>query len=345
MFTRLTQLCLVILILLSTAIGVQAQTARGSRCQNLDTKFGLLYGSWRWLDADTVMFGVWNGFPDDSMTKSSNAWYQYHPTTGVLEQLNDNPYSQLKVATTNLAGLQLENVQAGSKGLYENVNVSPSQNVIIYPRQDATLQDTWLIDARSKTEVPLGIGLGYTEAVWSADEQKIILTALGNGATYLSPMQLIRLVNGKVTIQRLDQLKPISDILPPTKNYFLHGISADGRYLLITPELAKYETWVIDFSQQKANGLGFYIYGGIKVAWTSPSEFIGIAAALGAIRYDIVTGKQEVLAQPSEIGLNEPNLRNDAFVIGGGSLSPDGHYLMAQGQQNIKQEIVVCKIY
>jgi len=335
----------VILILLPTAIGVQAQTDRGSRCQNLDTEFGLLYGSWRWLDADTVMFGVWNGFPDDSMTKSLYAWYQYHPTTGALEKLKDNPYSQLTVSTNNLAGLQLKNVQAGLKGLYENVNVSPSQNVIIYPRQDATLQDTWLIDARSKTEVPLGIGLGYTEAFWSADEQKIILTALGDSADYLSPMQLITLVNGKVTIQRLDQLKPVSDILPPTKNYFLYGISPDGRYLLITPELAKYETWVIDFSQQKANGLGFLIFPETRVVWMSPNEFIGISTTLGAIRYDIVTGKQEVLATPSEIDQYEPNLPQDAFVVGGGSLSPDGQYLMAQGQQNTKRQIVACKIY
>lgn len=344
MFTQLIRFYLVILALLTTTLGVQAQAERGSRCQKLDTEYGIFNSNsdWRWLDADTVMFGVWNGLPDDGLTKSLYAWYQYHLTTGLLEKLKDNPYTQLNIAPNTLS--QLENVQAGLNGLYENVNLSPGQDKIIYPRQDGTGQDTWLVDTRSGIETPLGIGLGYTEAFWSTDEQKVVLAGLGGTATYVSPMYLVTLINGEVTVQRLDEIKPLSDVIPASKNYIFYGISPDGSYLLFTPELAKYETWVSDFNQQKANGLGFLIYGGIRVVWMSTSEFIGVTS-LGAIRYDITTGKMDVLAQPSEIGLYEPNLPNDAFTIGDGSLSSDGRYLIAEGGQSRERQIVVCMIY
>ncbi len=342
MFTQLRRLCLVGLAVLLTTVSVQAQVERGSRCQKLDTEFGLLYGRWRWLDADTVMFGVWDGFPDDLLTKPSYAWYQYHPTTGVLEKLNDNPYNQLNIASSKLS--QLKNVQAGLKGLYENVNVSPKQNVIIYPRQDGNTLDTWLIDPHINIETALGIGGGYVDVIWRDDEKQLLLTGLDNASNVLAPIQLVTLGGSKVSVQQLDKIKSLADILPASKAFNVHGISPDGRYILITPETTQYITWVLDLNQEKVNPLKFLLTGLTKVVWTSPSTFIAITF-LGAIRYDILTGKQEVLAQPSEIGQYEPNLPNDAFVVGGGSLSYDGRYLMAQGQQNAKQQIVVCKIY
>ncbi len=333
---------------------VQAQPDPSSRCQTLNTEYGGLYWRSRWLDNDTIEFQAWNGGNGNSaLNLKKTAWYQYHPTTEVLEKLNYNPFAQLKIAGDKLAGVQLKNLLAGPEGLYEFVNISPNQDLIIYSRQDENTFDTWLVDTRSKIEVPLGVGIGYPEVFWSANQQKFILSATNGQADYLSPMQLITLVNGKITVQRLDEIKLLSDIIPISKNYFLHGISPDGRYLLVTPEYAKYETRLIDFDQQKVNGLGFYIYGETRVVWTSPSEFIGIVAKQGIIRYDIVTGEQEVLAQPNEIGLYEIGtfdrlgtpLPKDIFISGNVSLSPDGHYLITQGQRDMKSQIVVCKVF
>jgi len=332
---------------------VQAQINPNPRCQTLNTGYGNLYWRSRWLDNDTIEFLDWNGANGSStLSPTKTTWYQYHATTGVLETLDYNPFDQLKIAGNKLVDTPLKSVQAGLEGLYEYVNISPNQDFVIYPRQDETSQDMWLIDTRSKTEVPLGIGLGYPKVFWSADEQKFILTNTDRAANYLTPMQLVTLVDGKITVQQLDKIKLLSDIIPISKNYYLHGISPDGRYLLITPEYATYETWAVDLVNQKAHILGFYIYGETDVVWTSPSEFIGIADKLGAIRYNIVNGMQEVLAQPNEIGLYDIRLNmigsklpKDAFIAGGHNLSPDGHYSIAHGQRDMKSQIVVCKIY
>jgi len=331
-------------ILLLTLTGVQAQADRGSRCQPLVTEFGLLYGNWRWLDSDTVEFGVWNGFPDDSMTKSRYAWYRYHPSSGILEKLSDNPYDELNLAGTSLAAVQLKNVQAGFIGLYDNVNISPNRKIIVYSRQDGDTLDTWVIAPDAKIDTALGIGGGYVDVIWREDEQQFLLTGLDNASNVLGPIQLVTLTDGKVSVQQLDKLKLIAGVFPKAFNVF--GISPDGQYIVITPETNDYRSWVLDLNQQKASMVEFLLIGS-KVVWTSPTTFIGIANGLGAIRYDIETGKQEVLAQPSEIGQYEPNLPEGSFTAGGGpnGLSPNGQYLMAQGKQDVKREIVVCKIY
>jgi hypothetical protein len=342
MLSRLTVylICLQFLLVHTSA---SAQIERGARCKPLATEYSFLLTDWRWEDTNTVTFGVWNNALPNSFIKADYVWYRYTLSTNKLETLNDNPFNQPGLTASVLA--KVKSIQPGFSGLYENLSISPSKQILVYPYQQGEKYDTWVLNTRTNTEIPLGLDRGYTKVLWSKNEQYALLTVPIYPANVLDPIQLVTLTDALPKVQQLDQLQPLSEMLSVSRNFTVHGISPDGRYVIVKPETMEYVTWIFDLQQQKISTTKFLILGGLEVVWETPTTFIALTN-LGAIEYDVESQSLKQLASAEEMGVGTPDLPAVALVIGGNtSLSPDGHYMMATSQQGSRLNIVVCNIF
>jgi hypothetical protein len=343
-------LCLVCLHLVVGLAPASAQVERGWRCKPLATEYPFLLTDWRWEDANTVTFGVWNGAYFNSASKVDYRWYRYIPSTDTLIKLNESPLNQLKLETAT--DLVLENVQPGLGGKYENVSISPKRRFIVYPYQKGNQYDTWLLDTSTGAVTALDVGINYTQVVWSENEHYFLLMTPLTPADIRDPVQLVTLTDGVPKVQRFDQVPPLDSLrFLDFVGFKVHGISPDGRYVLTRLFIDSYTTDIFDLQQPQRIARPFVILGSSQVIWETPTRFIALTS-LGAIQYDIESEKFEQLATAVELGIDNPHSPDAFFTIEEfNSLSPDGRYMMATrfqpkaGSQPVQQNLVVCKIF
>ncbi len=294
---------------------------RGWLCEPLAIDYPQISFPPRWLDVDTVVFEVTNGEREGSIFGPPLfIWYQYHASTGILEQLEDSPFNQ-----SNLT-------------LY--MNLSPDRGKLVYARQDGDSLEYWLVDNQTHTEIPLGISGGLMQTLWSNDERRFLMQNAYSSYTYsTAPVYLVTMMHGQIDVQRLDEIPALVDILPSSKAYDLHGMSLDGRYIVITPEFVEFLSWIVDLDQQVVTKLNFTFRS--PVVWTDEVTITGITDA-GAVRYDLEIGRQELLVSADALALYDPQLPliPSAF-IGADSLSPDGRYMLGSSISGI----FICPIY
>lgn len=339
MLSRILLGLLVYVYAVVSIIPTSAQAERGSRCKALRTAYSELLPEWQWENSDSVIFGVTSGGVPNSIFVIRNAWYHYIISTDKLKTLDNEPYNQLNVAPSVLSNLK--DVEPGLGGKYERVSISPSGRFVVYPRKQGDTYEIWFLDTQKNRTVSLGIKAGSTSAVWSQDEQHIILPAPGYSNFY-SPIYLVSLKDDVPEVQPISQIPVLGNLLVP--EFEVQGISPDGRYILIQPQMYPLETWIFDLNTKVTFKTTFLIYGMGPVVWVTPTTFISVTD-IGAVRYDVVSQRLEQLATPIELGSYEPTVPDDALIIGAGSLSPDGHYMLATSQQGSKQNVVVCKIF
>jgi hypothetical protein len=127
---------------------------------------------------------------------------------------------------------------------------------------------------------------------------------------------LVSITRPGVVETPLATIKPFSDYQPGIRDFRVVGVSLSGRYLLTQPLTPG--AWLYDFSTESLVTLDFFIYGNQQVVWVGKETFIALTDK-GVIRYDLSAKKMDVLVSPKDIGLET--------LWGGGTLSPDGHFL------------------
>lgn len=328
---------LLLLVTLCTSM-VSAQIDSASMCHAVPTEYSVLTSRWDWLDNDTVVFSVSPGNPPDGFIPNPIVWYRYHPSTDLLEQLEESPYQTPPIAADQVT--DLTNLQAGEDGLYEEVQISPSGSRFVYPRADQDGASYWFVDTETGIQIDLEIAVNNISLTtfWSSDEHRF--TVQGNEwPNSVVPIQLVTIQGQNATVERLSDIPPLSEYGVGFRDsgFWVMGLSPDGRYVILQPETADYLIWLLDLNLNEVTTLNFRSRGEMRVIWISPNTFIALTD-MGVIQYEIETQNTNILATPEEIGLDS---------LGYGSLSPDGHFLLGyrSGENgNVDSNLVVCDV-
>jgi hypothetical protein len=308
-----------------------AQMQEKFECHILSTELPLIASEWDWRTPTTVWFSVYNGSSPDFVPRRY-IWYEYNAETNVLTQLSESPYTSATI--TSGAQRSLAATIEEFPDFYYAAVSSPDTTRLIYPQGSPDTATYWLLDMTTNTQTDLGIRIFNvpTRVQWTADGNQFMITGIANS---ISPAYIVQIKGREVTLRSVfDVSIPLfensREVLESAGHVPL-GLSPDGRYVVVQPQLTPYLMWLIDRETNQFYTLPFASVG-YELIWDSADKFLALTD-LGIIEYTISTQSYTVIAAP------------DAGLYG--TFSPDGRFTarFAYGEVGEEDnEFSVCRI-
>lgn len=336
-----------LVLMISSAMGliasqlIYAQVPLVSGCTPIKTRYPNLTSNLRWVTPMEVVFTMNLGLPPGGFVSDAFQEYQYHVSTGRLEEINaDTP---LLMNINQAVALNLTSMLADSPKAKQYVYSAPSQKRFIIPRNGSSQPTYWLVDLVSGLQYDLGVPFGTSESpeqlctFWSADENTVIVELLSNLEW---PILQIKIDTKTVLVQHLVSVKPWVDLLSAAYSDFtVAGVSPTGKYVIAQPDPSNDLAWLNEpENNNQVFELGFHILGGnTRVAWFDDQDFVAITVD-GIVQYNIPRKAKTILIKRVNMDLYEM----------GGTLSPDGHFLIApnftRGALVQPDGLLICKV-
>jgi len=312
-------------------------------CLPLNTTYPHVSTTWTWLDDATVVFEVSNNERSDSLVARENIWYQYDFQTGSLTTLMASPLNTLVNLPVTTA-TDLIDLAENRAGTFAEVDVSPSQQALVYPRNAFNEEDDayWYLDISTDRQIDLNISRDAdlpADTIWASQASRFVFQGKDIRNSEVFPTVYVTMESNIPEMTVLQDLEAFGSIGQYGQGFTVMGINPEGRYLIIDPILIDNWVRILDWETQTWKVLAFKARGERRIVWTeTPNEFVTLTDQ-GVIRYNIDTEQTEIIKLPSELG-------NIALS---GSLSPTGAYLIGQWYEptlegGVERGIEVCTL-
>jgi hypothetical protein len=328
------------LITLLVICGYQS-TAQEQGCFPLNTTYPHVSTNWTWLDDATIVFEVSNFERPDSLVAREDIWYQYDFQSGSLTTLLVSPLNTFMNIPMTVAD-DLVGLAANETGTFMEIEVSPSQQALVYPRSTSSGEENsyWYLDVSTGMQVELNISRNAVlaaETIWASQAPRFVFQGNDIRNSEVFPTVYVSMEQNIPEITVLQDLQAFRSLGQYGQGFTVMGINHEGRYLIIDPILIDNRVQIFDWETQTWEVLAFKALGERRIVWTdTPNQFIALTDQ-GVIRYDIETEQTEIIKLPSQLG----------HIALSGSLSPTGEYLIGDWYQSnlegsVARGIEVC---